>query len=208
MAFVSDIHGNLTALEAVLDELRRRDVGEVYAAGDHLLGGDEPLAVWRRLVEIGAKLSRGTSDEALAVVATSSIVPADDAQRERLESFLSTRRALGELVLEQLRRLPDKVRIPMMDGREIVMTHGSPADPHTEISFDMSDDEILSLVEDDPGDIFVVGGTHVPFQRELEELHVVNVGSVGAAPEGRVAHFTIITPRLDGAVIEQSWVEY
>jgi hypothetical protein len=48
----------------------------------------------------------------------------------------------------------------------------------------------------------------VPFQVQLGELSVVNVGSVGAAPEGRVAHFTILTPRMDGTEILKSFVEY
>ena len=72
----------------------------------------------------------------------------------------------------------------------------------------MSDDEMRSLLADDPADIIVCGGSHVPFQRVLEEVHVVNVGSVGAAPEGRVAHYTIITPRMDGTEVLQNYVEY
>ena len=44
MGFLSDVHGNLPALEAVLEELKRRGVRDVFIAGDLLLGGDEPLA--------------------------------------------------------------------------------------------------------------------------------------------------------------------
>ena len=43
IAFLSDVHGNLTALEVVLTELERFDVKRVYIAGDLLLGGNEPL---------------------------------------------------------------------------------------------------------------------------------------------------------------------
>ena len=66
----------------------------------------------------------------------------------------------------------------------------------------------MALIADDPADIVICGATHVPFQRRLEELHVVNIGSVGAAPEGQVAHFTILTPRMEGALIAQDYVTY
>ena len=43
---------------------------------------------------------------------------------------------------------------------------------------------------------------------ELEGVRVINVGSVGASPEGGLAHYTVITPRVDGMLVEQTWVEY
>lgn len=52
IAILSDIHGNLVALDAVLAELSRRDIDRIVVAGDLLFGGDDPLGVWRRL-EIG-----------------------------------------------------------------------------------------------------------------------------------------------------------
>ena len=96
----------------------------------------------------------------------------------------------------------------MVDGRELVMTHGSPADHHVEISHDLDETEVLALVQGDPADLFLCGATHVPFDRTIDDVRVVNVGSVGDSPEGRVAHFTIVTPALEGAMVEQTWVEY
>src|SRR5690606_24856320 len=123
--------------------------------------------------------------------------------------FAETRTALGELALKFLEKLPVERRIPMVDGSEIVVVHGSPADSMQEMSHDMDDDELLALIAGDPADIVVCGATHVPFQRDLDGQRVINVGSVGAAPEGAVAHYTIITPRADGtSLIEQTYVEY
>ena len=45
IAFLSDIHGNLLALDTVLAELERLGVKRLYVAGDLLLGGEEPLEV-------------------------------------------------------------------------------------------------------------------------------------------------------------------
>lgn len=208
MGFFSDVHGNLRALEAVLDELERRGVGDLYVAGDLLLGGDEPAAVFKRLSQVGAKCVRGIGDTALTQVRPGSLRPTDDAQRALAERFAQTRTAIGDLALKFLERLPETRRIPMVDGTEIVVVHGSPADPTVEITHDLEDDEIRALCADDPADIVVCGASHVPFVRVLEERKVVNVGSVGAAPEGNVAHYTIITPRVEGTIIEQDCVEY
>ena len=208
IAFLSDLHGNLLALDAVLLELERLEVRRVYVAGDLLLGGDDPLGVWQRLQAIAATCTRGPSDMALASVDPTSLLPVDDEQRRRAREFAQTRAAIGDLVAERLRRLPEQQRIPLLDGREVLMVHGSPADPNTEISHDLGDDEVLALLDDDPADIIVCGATHVPFQRTVGEYHVVNVGSVGAAPEGQIAHYTVLTPRMSGADILQDWVSY
>lgn len=208
IGFLSDVHGNLTALEVVLTELQRLGVKRLYVAGDLLLGGEEPLAVWHRLQERGAICTRGPSDMALGSVDPSSLVPIDSEQRKQARLFADTRAAIGDLVAERLRRLPEQQRIPLIDGREVLMVHGSPADSSREIEHDLTDDEILALLNDDPADIIICGSTHVPFQRAVAEYHVVNVGSVGAAPEGQIAHYTVLTPTMSNAEILQDWISY
>ncbi len=208
MLLISDIHGRLDALDAVLEESARRGVKRVYVAGDLLNGGPDPLGVWRRLTEIKAQCVRGISDSALCSVDASKLVPMNDVERQKLDAFLWTRKTVGELVLESLRRLPLSLRVPLIDGSEVVIVHGSPNDPFQEITQDMDDDEVLALVSDDPADVVVCGASHVPFQRALDGVHVVNVGSVGAAPEGRIAHYSILTPTPGARTVEQNWVEY
>ena len=48
---------------------------------------------------------------------------------------------------KQLSQLPESIRIPMIDGREVVAVHGSPADPTVEMSHDLSDDELEARIE-------------------------------------------------------------
>jgi predicted phosphodiesterase len=209
MAFLSDVHGNLPALEAVLAELGRRAIVDLYVAGDLLLGGEQPLEVWQRLQTLNAQCVRGPSDTALAAMNPSRLKPSNDAERAAAERFAGTRRALGELIVRRLGELPERLRVPMIDGRELLLVHGSPADPSEPLSHDLEDEEIMALIADDPADMVVCGATHVPFIRTLDEVQVINVGSVGEAPgDPRIAHFTIVTPKVSGATIEQSYVEY
>lgn len=208
LAFCSDVHGNREALEAVVAELEARDVKDVVVAGDLLLGGDDPLGTWRLLQRIGARCVRGLGDAALSQVDPASLEPSDEAEHALAERFSRTREAVGDLVVKQLEKLPEKLRIPMIDGGEIVVVHGSPADALIELTHDLGDEEILALVADDPADVVICGASHVPFDRTVAGVRVVNVGSVGDAPEGRFAHFTLLTPRVTGPEIEQLWAEY
>jgi predicted phosphodiesterase len=62
---------------------------------------------------------------------------------------------------------------------ELVVVHGSPADPTEPFSHEMTDDEMNALLGDDPADIVICGGSHVPFDRFVRGVRIVNVGSVG-----------------------------
>ncbi len=209
MACISDIHGNLAALEAVLEEIERHGAKKIYALGDHVYGGDQPLEVWRALQKASAQCLSGMSDKALCRVPASSLKPTSDHEREMAARFAKTRDALGDLVIEQLRRLPDTLRVPLVDGNEIVMVHGSPSDPTTDMSHDLSDEELSALLGDDPADIVVCGASHLPFVRDVGGVRIVNVGTVGAAPSNeRVAHFTIVSPAMGGTEIAQHYAEY
>jgi predicted phosphodiesterase len=207
IAVLSDVHGNARALRAVLDELARRAVTRIYVLGDHLVGGDAPLETWRMLMDSRAKLVRGLGDTALASLVPEKLAPETDAERAKLERFVQTRKEVGELVLRHLLALPYALRVPMADGRELLACHGAPADPTTEVTHDLDDEEMLALVAADPADIVATSGGHVPFVRDLGDIRVVGVGSVGESPEGDHAHFALITPRYDGSVIEQAFVQ-
>jgi predicted phosphodiesterase len=208
MGFFSDVHGNLTALNAVLEELKRRGVRDLFVAGDLLLGGDDPLAVWRRLQTVGAHCVCGPSDLALARVDPQTLKPQGDAELAKVRAFVETQKALGELVQKQLGQLPRGLRIPMIDGSELLLVHGSPKDPFEPIGHELDDEELRAMLEDDPADVIVCGGTHVPYARLLDEVQVINVGSAGSAPEGRFAHYAIVFPSLSGSHFEQGYVEY
>ncbi|MBC7174553.1 MAG: metallophosphoesterase, partial [Polyangiaceae bacterium] len=101
MAFLSDVHGNLRALEAVLRELEKRGVRRVYVAGDLLLGGEDPLGVWRALTRVNAQCVRGISDTALYSIDPARLEALDAGESARLARFRETRDAVGDLVLEQ-----------------------------------------------------------------------------------------------------------
>jgi predicted phosphodiesterase len=200
---VSDIHGHASALRSVIAEGKTRDFHQVLVCGDLVFPGPEPLEVWHLLIEHHAVCVQGISDRAVATVDPSKLVPATAEQRTRLDQLIGARHRLGELIVARLGKLAPIARLPLENGDEMIIVHGSPADPTEPFTADMSDEEMMALVGDDPADLIVCGGSHVPFHRKIDEVNIVNVGSVGEAPGGQVAHATLIDAGPFGVTLEQ-----
>ncbi len=194
---LSDIHGHADALAAALATAERRGYEKLLVAGDLCFPGPKPLETWRRLTQAGAICVQGVGDRALATLDPSTLRPRSEHERARLDRLADVRRELGDLILARLARLPPTVRMPLDDGGELLLVHGSPLDPTEPISHDMSDEEISALLGDDPADVVVCGGSHVPFDRIVSGVRVINVGSVGEAPRG-AAPF----PHADATIIQ------
>ena len=202
---ISDIHGHIDALAAVLATAERRSFHKLLVAGDIVFPGPAALETWRRLTAAGAVLVQGVSDKALATLDPTELRATNEHERRRLERMRAVRAELGELILERLKRLPTHIRIPLEDGRELLLVHGAPVDPAEELTHDQSDEEMNALIGDDPADVVVCGMSHVPFDRMVGDVRIINVGSVGEAPvAGRepVAHATWIDSTPSGITVE------
>ncbi len=204
---VADIHGNAQALSAVLEEADLRGWDQLIVCGDLCFPGPEPLAVWKTLIQKNAVCVQGLTDRALARVDPAKLSATSEAERGRIERLREIHRELGDLIIARLGKLPTVARLPVESGHTMVIVHGSPVDPTEPITFDMTDEEIDALLGDDSGDIVVCGGSHVPFERQVGEVRIVGVGSVGEAPGGRHAHATLITTSPLGVGIDQFEVE-
>lgn len=203
---ISDVHGHLDALRAVMAAAERHSFHKLLVAGDIVFPGPEPLETWRRLVAARAVMVQGLVDRAVVSLDPDTLTARSDDDRQRLDLLRHVRESLGELVMQRIRHLPTHVRLPLEDGGELLLVHGSPVDPGEPLTHDMSDEEIMALVGDDPADVIVCGASHVPFDRTLDGLRVVNVGSVGEAPGAgpRVAHATWIESTPRGLWVESS----
>jgi predicted phosphodiesterase len=200
---ISDIHGHADALAAVLATAERRGFSKLLVAGDLCFPGPAPLDTWRRLLASGAICVQGVGDRALATVDVNNLRATSDHDRIRLDRLRATRGELGELILARLAKLPKTSRIAIETGGEILLVHGSPLDPSEPISHDMTDEEMSALIGDDPADIIVCGASHVPFDRQIGDTRIVNVGSVGEAPGGHHAHATFVETSASGVAVEQ-----
>jgi predicted phosphodiesterase len=198
---VSDIHGHAAALEAVLEHAGVLGWDQLVACGDLVFPGPEPLRTWQLLVQHRALCVQGVGDRAVAQVDPEKLAATTPREQERIVRLRAVHHELGQLIVARLGKLETIARLHIETGGEMVVVHGSPVDPTEPLALEMSDAEIGALLGDDPGDIVVCGGSHVPFERIIGDVRIVNVGSVGEAPGGGHAHATIIeTAQLGVAV--------
>jgi predicted phosphodiesterase len=200
---ISDIHGHADALSAVLASAERRGYSKLLVAGDLCFPGPGPLETWRKLTANHALCVQGVGDQALATIDPDNLRATNDHERRRLERLRHTQRELGELILKRLAKLPKTVRIPIETGGEILVVHGSPHDPSEPFSHELTVEEATVLLADDPAEIVICGGSHIPFDRRVGDTRIINVGSVGEAPGGTHAHATFLETGASGITVEQ-----
>jgi predicted phosphodiesterase len=200
---ISDIHGHAAALDAVIKEADALGWDQLVACGDLCFPGPAPLAVWKTLLHHRALCVQGVGDRALAVVDPNKLSATSEVERNRIERLRQVQHELGEIIVTRLGQLPAVATLPIESGHTLLAVHGSPLDPSEPFTAEMSDDEMIALLGDEPGDLIVCGGSHVPFDRTVADVRIVNVGSVGEAPGGSYANFTIVTTSALGINVAQ-----
>lgn len=204
---ISDVHGNAAALKRVLDHARDREYHQLIVCGDLLFPGPAPLETWKLLLAHNALCVQGVTDAAVGALEPESLHAATPHEEARLRQLEQLHEELGELIVARLARLKTQARLPLENGQEMLVVHGSPRDPTEAMSFDMDDVELNALLGDDPADLVVCGGSHVPFERRIGDVRIINVGSVGDSPTPGYANATLIETSPLGITVDQFDVE-
>ncbi|UCD53588.1 MAG: YfcE family phosphodiesterase [Phycisphaerales bacterium] len=182
IALISDIHGNLPALEAVLEDAARHEIDQIWNLGDMLGYAPFPNEVLQKLQEVGAVNLIGNYDRK---------VLAFQDKREKWKHKKSQAKYLGfrwndAQLLEShrvfLESLPEQAR-RRVNGLETLLVHGSPASIDELLNSDTPEARFEELAEMAQADIVVCGHSHEPFVQRVGEISFVNPGSVGR-PEG------------------------
>ena len=206
LAVVSDVHGNLAALEAVIADLRRASPDLVVQAGDAAVVGPRPAEVVDRLRELSWPSVIGNTDEMLwdgtALTVLEQRAPKLRGWLEVLFGVLCpwAREQLGEERVQWLRALPLEWR-----GSGVRVLHASPADLWRAPMPDADDAELAATYAADAVDAAVYGHIHRPFVRAIDRLTVANSGSAGLPWDGDWRPSYLL---LEGAVATVRRVEY
>jgi predicted phosphodiesterase len=196
--FLSDIHGNLAALDAVSADLPEHD--EVYVAGDHCLEGPQPAEVWDRLQELGWRLVIGNTDQ-------DTVSPPPDAEPRQQEIIAWTREQLGPHRLAALQALP----FSLTGGKDgsVLVVHANPKTTDEHLYPTMSEEELRPYLSDVSEPIIAFGHLHIPFVRPVGHHLLVDVSSVGRPRDlDRRAAYTAIEWRGDSRAVTQVRVPY
>ena len=184
IAVLSDIHGNGTAFEAVLADLRTSSPDLVLHGGDLTDNGSSPVEVCESIRALGWAGVCGNTDEMLFRPESLSNYFAPRPQLHRILAGLEemaafTRSALGQSRLKWLSELPMQ---QTFGG--LALVHASPSSCWVAPSRDAKDEEILANFASLSAECVVYGHTHVPFVRSVCERWIVNCGSVGLPYDG------------------------
>jgi predicted phosphodiesterase len=219
LALISDIHANLPALEAVLDDIRARgDVDAVYHLGDLVGYAPWPDETVARIRAEGIPGVAGNYDSTVATDYKHCGCRYEDPRQEAL-SHLSydwtgrhaspeTKRFLGALPFRlDLRSLGGHV-----PGPRVILVHGAPTLNTLYWTEDRDDDFCLKMAEQAgarAGDVLCFGHTHLPWTREVQGIRFVNTGSVGRPKDGDWrAGYVVLSVDETGSAAEFVRVEY
>jgi len=204
-AIVSDIHGNLTALEAVLADLRLSSPDVVLHGGDLAANGPHPADVVDRIRDLGWLGVRGNTDEMLWS-------PEDltklAIKYPKLQSILATFEEmipwtcalLGEDRIRWLQTLPYLQR-----QGAVAILHASPNDLWQAPLPGANDLELQSVYRGLEVPIAVYGHIHRPYVRHIEGMTIANTGSVSLSYDGDPRASYLL---LDGPNVTIRRVEY
>jgi len=174
LAVISDIHGNLPALNAVLADIQAQSVDLILNLGDIVSGGLFPAETADRLMSLDIPTIRGNHERQLLEQDVASMSLSDRHAFERLRA----------LHWHWLKNLPAELTI----SDDVLMVHGVPGDDRIYLLEEVtatgvrpsSEARVLSLVADRNASLILCGHTHIPRQLRLADGRlIVNPGSVG-----------------------------
>lgn len=189
VAVLSDVHGVLPVLEAVLDEPEVLAADLIVVTGDHA-SGPQPTEVLDRLSELGdrALLVRGNADRELVALARGEAIEIPDEVTPWAAAQLSPEH------VALLAHLPYPVTVDVVGFGPILFCHGSPRDDEEVVLVDTRLERWTEVFADLDAAVATVvcGHTHMPFVRLVDRRLVINPGSIGM-PYGRAGgHWALL----------------
>jgi putative phosphoesterase len=196
IAIVSDVHGNLPALESVLADLDEVRPDLVVHGGDLALGGPHPAQVVDRVRELGWPGVLGNTD---------AVLTAEPAMPEQARGFVEpaaarTRELLGPERAAWLTGQPMEWR-----GDGVAVVHAVPGDCWAIAAHDATDDHLRETYGPLGLPVAVYGHIHHAYVRPLDGLTVVNSGSVSLSLDGDMRATYVV---IDDGRIEHRRVAY
>lgn len=182
VAVISDIHGNMQALETVLADIESEKCEKIFCLGDLAMAGPEPVKAIERIKELyesgKLELIQGNTDEMIAnyekfgELVKSSFPIMGNAMKNDITLIPDT-------LKQFLKNLPPQKELEI-EGVKILLVHGSPRKNDENILPDLPIEKVEEMVEDTTADVIFCGHTHIPcgYQTRKKQT-IVNDGSVG-----------------------------
>lgn len=178
VAAIYDIHANLPALEAVLEDVRRADVDQVVVGGD-VLPGPMPRETIACLLDLDMPVQfiQGNGDrEVLTHMRGVEPVTVPEQFREVIRWTAQQLQPEHERLLASW---PQTLRMDVRGLGDVLFCHATPRNDTEIFSRLTSEDRLLPIFGGLDVPLVVCGHTHMQFDRTIGRIRVVNAGSVG-----------------------------
>lgn len=191
LAIISDIHGNLTALEAVLKDIEKRGIKRIICLGDLAGKGPSSVEVVDLIRERCEVVVKGNWDYFMTTV-------------EDSEAISWHRARLGEEREAYLKQLPLYFEF-YMSGKLVRLCHASPSDVFHRVHLPTPNEKRLKLFEPTPtldleADVVGYGDIHGAHVDHIREKIIFNVGSVGNPLDFTLAAYAIMEGVYDSHI--------
>ena len=213
IAVISDIHGNMEALDAVMTDIEKQSCEKLFVLGDYAMAGPEPKAVidyfMQKENDENTYMIQGNTDEMIVnydfdlydTLKSKAPVMAEALKDDAKLVSISEKLFLTTLPIQ---------REVELEGVKFLLVHGSPRKNNEDILPTTSMDDLEKMIENVDAQVILCGHTHIPcgFQTKSKKT-VVNVGSVGRpfTEEPKSCYLTI-TVNDGKCVFEHHLVEY
>lgn len=178
IAIISDIHGNLTALQAVLADIKLQKVDDIICLGDIVTLGPQPKEVLNTLIELNCVIIKGNHDAA--------VVDPEMAEEYEITEYLipdlywcRERLTMEDLKLIEGFKTTHEMVLP--NGVNVLFFHGSPISLIDIIQATTEPELLDKYFEGQKATVFIGGHSHIQMYRRYGEKLIVNAGSVGNA---------------------------
>jgi predicted phosphodiesterase len=206
VAALYDIHGNLPALEAVLQDIRQTDVNQIVIGGD-VVPGPMPRETLGRLLDLNLPTHFIYGNGELAILAemagartgsvsywgtTSGARPPESI----LEIYRWTAAQLQPEFEPVLARWPKTLQLEINGLGQVLLCHSTPRSETEVFTRLTSEGRLLPLFDPLQVAVIVCGHTHMQFDRMIGRTRVVNAGSVGMPFGEPGAYWLLLGPDI------------
>jgi putative phosphoesterase len=191
---LSDIHGNASALRAVLADLDTQGgADQLLVLGDIVLLGPDPGEVVEHLMQRGAIGVYGNTDRFLLDTDWSAFEPESEEECADQALCLWALERLDEQARTWLRSLPFQKDL-VVGARRLLLVHGSPRSVGDAIEADTPKADVRQMIAAAEADLILFGHTHRPLNRAVDNVRLINPGAVGY-PQGEdsTARYALLT---------------
>ena len=201
IAVLGDVHANMPALRAVLDDISTIGCDAIWCTGDLVGRGPHPNEVIAEVRRLEIPTVQGNWDEAVGMEREQpGVISATPvAEAECRASLEWTTRVTDEGHRAWLRQLP-LTRRETVDGRSAFVFHGTPIRASEYLWADRPSRTFARIASDEGDDLFLFGHTHETVHKLVGQSHFVAVGSVGCGAHAHARYAVIYIGQPDLAV--------